>query len=61
MRYEVNARYYIIRYDRYDGSYEIIKYVTGTGKKNLEKMLNYYENERFPNDLIILAKGVKIQ
>lgn len=60
MRYEVNAMYYIIRYDRYDGSYEIVKHVTGTGKKNLENMLNYYENERFPNDLIILTKQEKI-
>lgn len=59
MRYEVNARYFIIRYDRLEGDYKIIKHVTGTGKKNLEYMLDYYQKQR-PDDVIILTKEEKI-
>lgn len=61
MRYETNAYYFIMRYNKSNGEYEVLKRVTGIGKKKLEDMLNYYENERFPNDLILLTKQVKIE
>lgn len=60
MRYEVNAWYYIIRYNRFEEKYEIVKRVTGTGKKKLEDMLDYYLHEKYPTDAIFLAKEEKI-
>ncbi|HSF49337.1 MAG TPA: hypothetical protein VLA74_01135 [Nitrososphaeraceae archaeon] len=58
MRYETNAYYFIMRYNKSNGNYEVLKRITGIGKKKLEYMLNYYENERYPDDFIFLTKGV---